>query len=188
MSRAKITLIELHKWAARAEEGFSVVLPSYLTAQVSSKHSHPKRYPMQRRQRRMKSNLRPAELFEQRRHFGLCWTTDGLKLRCDLTALNCRQKSILQNQNAEPPKRRNEMAAQPPKKKSPLLPMAAGCIAGAIEATCVWPMEFIKVSRHIAGFGTRCVVLMESRYVSARGSTIGTSLVGTLMKGYLNLL
>ena len=39
------------------------------------------------------------------------------------------------------------MAAQPPKKKSPLLPMAAGCIAGAIEATCVWPMEFIKVSR-----------------------------------------
>ena len=38
-------------------------------------------------------------------------------------------------------------AAQPPtkkKKKSPLLPMAAGCIAGGIEATAVWPMEFIK--------------------------------------------
>eukprot|EP00591_Stephanopyxis_turris_P014679 CAMPEP_0195534476 /NCGR_PEP_ID=MMETSP0794_2-20130614/42462_1 /TAXON_ID=515487 /ORGANISM="Stephanopyxis turris, Strain CCMP 815" /LENGTH=294 /DNA_ID=CAMNT_0040667335 /DNA_START=76 /DNA_END=958 /DNA_ORIENTATION=- len=30
------------------------------------------------------------------------------------------------------------------KKKSPLLPMGAGCIAGGIEATCVWPMEFIK--------------------------------------------
>jgi len=30
------------------------------------------------------------------------------------------------------------------KKKSPLLPMAAGCIAGGVEATAVWPMEFIK--------------------------------------------
>jgi len=30
------------------------------------------------------------------------------------------------------------------KKKSPLLPMAAGCVAGGIEATAVWPMEFIK--------------------------------------------
>ena len=31
-------------------------------------------------------------------------------------------------------------------KKTPsrLLPMAAGCIAGGIEATAVWPMEFIK--------------------------------------------
>lgn len=32
----------------------------------------------------------------------------------------------------------------PDKKKNPLLPMAAGCIAGGIEATAVWPMEFIK--------------------------------------------
>uniref|UniRef100_A0A7S4N5N2 Uncharacterized protein n=1 Tax=Odontella aurita TaxID=265563 RepID=A0A7S4N5N2_9STRA len=30
------------------------------------------------------------------------------------------------------------------KKKNPLLPMAAGCVAGGIEATAVWPMEFIK--------------------------------------------
>ena len=30
------------------------------------------------------------------------------------------------------------------KKKNPWTPMAAGCIAGGIEATCVWPMEFIK--------------------------------------------
>mmetsp|Transcript_53218 Transcript_53218/g.64155 ORF Transcript_53218/g.64155 Transcript_53218/m.64155 type:complete len:288 (-) Transcript_53218:136-999(-) len=30
------------------------------------------------------------------------------------------------------------------KKKNPLLPMAAGCIAGGVEATAVWPMEFIK--------------------------------------------
>mmetsp|Transcript_16472 Transcript_16472/g.35597 ORF Transcript_16472/g.35597 Transcript_16472/m.35597 type:complete len:291 (+) Transcript_16472:142-1014(+) len=32
----------------------------------------------------------------------------------------------------------------PPKKKNPWTPMAAGCIAGGIEATAVWPMEFIK--------------------------------------------
>jgi len=39
------------------------------------------------------------------------------------------------------------MAAPPPpttKKKNPWTPMAAGCIAGGIEATAVWPMEFIK--------------------------------------------
>ena len=30
------------------------------------------------------------------------------------------------------------------KKKSPLLAMASGCIAGGIEATAVWPMEYIK--------------------------------------------
>lgn len=30
-------------------------------------------------------------------------------------------------------------------KKNPLLAMTAGCIAGGIEATAVWPMEYIKV-------------------------------------------
>ena len=34
--------------------------------------------------------------------------------------------------------------ASAPKKKSPLLAMTSGCIAGGIEATAVWPMEFIK--------------------------------------------
>mmetsp|Transcript_40924 Transcript_40924/g.85977 ORF Transcript_40924/g.85977 Transcript_40924/m.85977 type:complete len:291 (+) Transcript_40924:41-913(+) len=34
--------------------------------------------------------------------------------------------------------------ASPPKKKNPWTPLAAGCIAGGIEATAVWPMEFIK--------------------------------------------
>ena len=29
-------------------------------------------------------------------------------------------------------------------KKSPFLPITAGCIAGGIEATSVWPMEYIK--------------------------------------------
>lgn len=31
------------------------------------------------------------------------------------------------------------------KKKHPLLALSAGCIAGGIEATAVWPMEYIKV-------------------------------------------
>lgn len=31
------------------------------------------------------------------------------------------------------------------KNTNPLLPMSAGCIAGGIEATAVWPMEYIKV-------------------------------------------
>ncbi|CAJ1933543.1 unnamed protein product [Cylindrotheca closterium] len=30
------------------------------------------------------------------------------------------------------------------KSKNPLTAMTAGCIAGAVEATCVWPMEYIK--------------------------------------------
>jgi hypothetical protein len=32
------------------------------------------------------------------------------------------------------------------KSKNPLTAMAAGCIAGGVEASAVWPMEFIKVS------------------------------------------
>ena len=31
------------------------------------------------------------------------------------------------------------------KSKNPLTALTAGCIAGAVEATAVWPMEFIKV-------------------------------------------
>ena len=30
------------------------------------------------------------------------------------------------------------------KSNNPLTAMSAGCIAGAVEATAVWPMEFIK--------------------------------------------
>ena len=32
-----------------------------------------------------------------------------------------------------------------PKKRHPMLALSAGCIAGGIEATAVWPMEYIKV-------------------------------------------
>jgi len=41
--------------------------------------------------------------------------------------------------------------------KSPnkLLPMASGCIAGGIEATCVWPMEFIKTQLQLNAKGSK---------------------------------
>ena len=32
------------------------------------------------------------------------------------------------------------------KSSNPLTAMSAGCIAGAVEATCVWPMEFMKTT------------------------------------------
>ena len=31
------------------------------------------------------------------------------------------------------------------KSSNPFLAMSAGCVAGGVEATAVWPMEFIKV-------------------------------------------
>ena len=31
------------------------------------------------------------------------------------------------------------------KSQNPFLAMSAGCVAGGIEATAVWPMEYIKV-------------------------------------------
>ena len=37
------------------------------------------------------------------------------------------------------------------KKSSKLLPIAAGCIAGAVEATAVWPLEFIKTQLQLSG-------------------------------------
>lgn len=43
------------------------------------------------------------------------------------------------------------MSANSQKKANPLLPMAAGCIAGGIEATVVWPMEFIKTQLQLGG-------------------------------------
>jgi len=42
---------------------------------------------------------------------------------------------------------------EPAKKKNVLLPMAAGCVAGGIEATAVWPMEYIKTQLQLGGKG-----------------------------------
>ena len=36
-------------------------------------------------------------------------------------------------------------------KTNKLLPLAAGCIAGGVEATAVWPMEFIKTQLQLQG-------------------------------------
>jgi len=46
------------------------------------------------------------------------------------------------------------MSTETKKKPSPLLPMAAGCIAGGIEATAVWPMKFIKTQLQLAPKGS----------------------------------
>lgn len=40
-------------------------------------------------------------------------------------------------------------------KKSALLPVVAGCLAGAIEATCVWPMEFMKTRLQLSEKGAK---------------------------------
>jgi hypothetical protein len=40
------------------------------------------------------------------------------------------------------------------KKKNPLLAMSAGCVAGGIEATAVWPMEYIKVRSFSCNHGS----------------------------------
>ena len=40
-------------------------------------------------------------------------------------------------------------------KKSPLLPVAAGCVSGAIEATLVWPMEYIKTQLQLNKRGSK---------------------------------
>jgi hypothetical protein len=37
---------------------------------------------------------------------------------------------------------------------NPVTAMASGCIAGAVEATFVWPMEFIKVGRMSTPIGS----------------------------------
>lgn len=36
-----------------------------------------------------------------------------------------------------------------------LLPLAAGCIAGGVEATAVWPMEFIKTQLQLQKKGSK---------------------------------
>jgi len=42
------------------------------------------------------------------------------------------------------------MSTEKPKTNK-LLPLAAGCIAGGVEATAVWPMEFIKTQLQLQG-------------------------------------
>ena len=53
------------------------------------------------------------------------------------------------------------------KSKNPLTAMTAGCIAGGVEATAVWPMEFIKVRR-----AQSRIYLFSNRYRSQGASTL----------------
>lgn len=53
------------------------------------------------------------------------------------------------------------------KKKNPLLAMSAGCIAGGIEATAVWPMEYIKVG----GSVPVCSTVFQVRRTSTKCRT-----------------
>ncbi len=45
------------------------------------------------------------------------------------------------------------MSTEKPKTNK-LLPLAAGCIAGGVEATAVWPMEFIKTQLQLQKKGS----------------------------------
>ena len=46
------------------------------------------------------------------------------------------------------------MSTEKPKTNK-LLPLAAGCIAGGVEATAVWPMEFIKTQLQLQKKGSK---------------------------------
>ena len=45
------------------------------------------------------------------------------------------------------------MSSEKPKTNK-ILPLAAGCVAGGIEATAVWPMEFIKTQLQLQKKGS----------------------------------
>jgi len=66
------------------------------------------------------------------------------------------------------------------KPKSPLLPLAAGCIAGGIEATCVWPMEFIKTQLQLHAKGSK---LPYSGMISGLTYTVKTTGFLSLYRG-----
>lgn len=34
----------------------------------------------------------------------------------------------------------------PQKSSNPVVSLTSGCIAGAVEAICVWPLEYVKAS------------------------------------------
>lgn len=72
------------------------------------------------------------------------------------------------------------------KKKNPLLPMGAGCIAGGIEATVVWPMEFIKTQLQLGG--KTGAPLPYNGMISGLRYTVETSGFLSLYRGLLPTL
>ena len=66
------------------------------------------------------------------------------------------------------------------KKFNPLLPMAAGCIAGGIEATATWPMEFIKTQLQLRVKGSQ---LAYDGMISGLSYTVKTTGFFSLYRG-----
>jgi len=68
------------------------------------------------------------------------------------------------------------------KTKNPLTPLAAGCIAGAVEATAVWPMEFIKTQLQLQS-KVKGVSLPYTGMISGLSYTIRTTGFLSLYRG-----
>lgn len=72
------------------------------------------------------------------------------------------------------------MSTSTSKKQGPLLPMAAGCIAGGVEATAVWPMEYIKTQLQLGG---RTGKLPYTGMISGLSYTVRTTGFLSLYRG-----
>lgn len=70
----------------------------------------------------------------------------------------------------------------PPPKKNPLLAMSAGCIAGGIEATVVWPMEYIKTQLQLQS-KTKGAVLPYRGMIGGLRYTVQTTGFFSLYRG-----
>ncbi len=77
---------------------------------------------------------------------------------------------------------KSTMAESKPKKKNPFLAMSAGCIAGGIEATAVWPMEYIKVSGKL---GNDAVLCHETtRFVTGAATVVLLGQMSNVLFGF----
>jgi len=74
------------------------------------------------------------------------------------------------------------MASKDAKKKNPFLPLSAGCIAGGIEATAVWPMEFIKTQLQLQS-KAKGVELPYKGMISGLSYTVRTTGFFSLYRG-----
>ncbi|GAB5369620.1 hypothetical protein AAMO2058_001420900 [Amorphochlora amoebiformis] len=70
------------------------------------------------------------------------------------------------------------------KSKNPVVALSAGCIAGGIEATCVWPMEYIKTQLQLKQAAT----LPYSGVYSGISYTVRTTGFISLYRGLLPTL
>ena len=68
------------------------------------------------------------------------------------------------------------------KNSNPWLDMSAGCIAGGIEATVVWPMEYIKTQLQLHS-KTKGAKLPYTGMISGLTYTVKTTGVASLYRG-----